>query len=107
MAGMDLNPYNLNRGRGIRGEEAVQNLNNHYAKTNTYDMEEEEREKKEKEEKEKEEARKNYLDPYGFKNTNPKNMDLSKSNKPEKDYTLYFVGFGILILILILLIIFI
>ena len=113
MAGMDLNPYNLNNRRsGIRGDDAVRKFNEHYARTNTYDMEEEEKERKEKEEKEKEEkekeeARKKYMNHYGFKNTDPKNMDLSKQIKSENDYTLYFIGFGILILIFILLVVFI
>ena len=82
MAGMDLNPYNLNnRTRtGIRGQDAVSNLSDHYAGKSNEILEEELSE----DEKEKEE-----------------------SNNNKKDYSLYFIGFGIVILIIILIAIFI
>jgi hypothetical protein len=110
MAGMDLNPYNLNnRTRtGIRGQDAVSNLSDHYAGKSNEILEEELSE----DEKERKAARKKYFGLYGFESTKPQNEKKEEDEKEEtnnnkKDYSLYFIGFGIVILIIILIAIFI
>ena len=112
MAGMDLNPYNLNnRTRtGIRGQDAVSNLSDHYAGKSNEILEEELSE----DEKERMAARKKYFGLYGFESTKPQNekkeadeKEKEESNNNKKDYSLYFIGFGIVILIIILIAIFI
>ena len=105
MAGMDLNPYNLNNKNrdDTRGEEAVRAFSNYYANQNRIDVIEET-----DEEKEKQNIRNKYFGAYGFKSTDPKNMDLNTPKKEEnkKDYSIYFVGAAIVILVIILIAIF-
>ena len=106
MAGMNLNPYNLNNrnGNDARGPEAVRAFSNHYANQNKIDLTEES-----EEEKERRNIRNKYFGAYSFKNTDPKIMDLDKpkeETKDKKDYSLYFIGAGIVLLIIILMFIF-
>ena len=91
MAGMNLNPYGLNNNR---------NFSNNYSGNKTISSETLNEIKTEPNQ---------YLKAYGFKTTNPKDMDLSKKVKKEnKNLKNLLVVLGILLvgIIVILLAIF-
>ena len=91
MAGMNLNPYGLNNNK---------NFSNHYSGNKTISSETINQTKKETNQ---------YLKAYGFRTTDPKDMDLSKKVKKENNNLknlLIVLGILLLGIIVILLAIF-
>ena len=77
MAGMNLNPYNLNN-NNISNQNTNKGFSNHYSGDKNYNNDEVINQYQEEPNQ--------YLKAYGFRNTDPRDMDLNKKfEKPKKD----------------------
>ena len=97
MAGMNLNPYNLNN-NNTNPQDQKKMYSNHYAGEYKFNKEDDE------EEEEKKKAREKYLKQYGYQTTNVDDMNLDKPVKKEKknNYLLIIgLGLGGIILIIV------
>ena len=94
MAGMNLNPYNLNN----NNQRTDNSFNNNYSGFNiNKGLTDDQRERIA--------ARSQYMQAYGLKNTDPNHMDLNKPQEKPKKSNYLIIIFGLAILGVIILII--
>jgi hypothetical protein len=97
MAGMNLNPYNLNNNNNNNPNNNKKMFSNHYSGDKNYNSDEPIGKI--------EEEPNQYLKAYGFRTTNPNDIDLNKKIEQPKNNNKYIVPiviFAIAILVIII-----